>query len=148
MARSESMETCGVKITSRVLSPGTAAGPPLVLLEPLSFWGAYDPATGTIIDTHHPQCGASLTGSIVLMPETRGSGSTPGAIAESIRRKTAPSGIVLLKPDVNVAIGSFIAATLYGLRCPVVSVCPSDYERLAAASHLSIFEDGSIEVRL
>jgi predicted aconitase with swiveling domain len=140
------MEISVVKIKAGVLSSGTAAGTPLVLDEPLSFWGAFDPLTGTIIDTHHPQRGQCLSGRIVLMPETRGSGSAPGAIAEAIRRNTAPQAIVLMRSDVNLAIGSFIAATLYGRRCPVLSVKRPHYEQLSSATHITIEEDGTIEI--
>ena len=131
-------------IAARVLNPGTAKGPVLVVEEPLSFWGAFDPLTGLIVDTHHPQRGARLAQRIVMMPETRGSGSASGSIAEAIRRGTAPLALILMKPDVNLAVGSFIAATLYGKSCPVLSVGASDYRRLAAATHLAIAEDGSI----
>jgi predicted aconitase with swiveling domain len=135
-----------VKLKADVLSSGTAEGTPLVLTEPLSFWGAFDPLTGTIIDTHHPQRGQCLSGRIILMPETRGSGSAPGAIAEAIRRNTAPQAIVLMRSDVNLAIGSLIAATLYGRRCPILSVARPAYEQVASAAHVIISEDGSIEI--
>jgi predicted aconitase with swiveling domain len=132
-------------IAARVLNPGTAKGPVLLVEEPLSFWGAFDPLTGLIVDTHHPQQGACLARKIVMMTETRGSGSASGSIAEAIRRGTAPLALILMKPDVNLAIGSFIAAALYGKSCPVLSVDASDYRRLAAVTHLGIAEDGSIE---
>jgi uncharacterized protein len=132
-------------IAARVLNPGTAEGPVLLVEEPLSFWGAFDPLTGLIVDTHHPQRGACLAHKIVVMPETRGSGSASGSIAEAIRRGTAPLALILMKPDVNLAIGGFIAATLYGKSFPVLSVDGPDYRRLAAATHLCIAEDGCIE---
>jgi predicted aconitase with swiveling domain len=134
-------------IAARVLNAGTAAGPLFVVEEPLSFWGAFDPLTGLIVDTHHPQRGACLAGRIVIMPETRGSGSAPGSIAEAIRRGTAPLALILMKPDVNLAVGSFIAARLYGKSCPVLSVDPSDYQLLADATHITIAEDGTIETQ-
>jgi predicted aconitase with swiveling domain len=134
-----------VIITADVLSPGEARGPILVLSEPLSFWGAFDPRTGMIVDSHHPQRGEILGGRILLLPETRGSGSAPGAIAEAIRCSTAPLAIILLKPDVNLAIGSFIAAVLYGRHCPILSVSAQDYERLAATTFMSIAADGTID---
>ena len=71
-------------IRARVLVAGSAEGPVLALDEPLSFWGAFDPRTGIILDIHHPQRGACLKGTILLMHESRGSGSAPGAIAEAI----------------------------------------------------------------
>jgi uncharacterized protein len=134
-----------MKIKGLVLSPGEATGPLLVLAEPLSFWGSFDPKTGTIVDARHPQRGECLSGRIVLMRETRGSGSASGAIAEAIRRNTAPLAIILVKPDVNLAIGGFIAATLYARLCPILSVDKRDYDALAAFSHVAIAEDGTIE---
>ena len=127
-----------------VLNPGEAQGPVLVLDEPLSFWGAYDPATGTIIDLHHPQCGACLAGMILVLPATRGSGTAPGALAEAVRRGTAPAAILLGEPDVNLAIGCFIAAELYGRSCPVLSVSPNDYAQVASWPHAAVRSDGAI----
>jgi uncharacterized protein len=129
-----------------VLNPGKAAGPVLVLTEPLSFWGAYDPRSGRIVDTHHPQSGAFLGGHILLLPETRGSGGTPGGIAEAIRRNTAPSGIILMQPDINLAVGAAVAARLYGRDCPVLAVSAPDYLTLKSASHISIAPDGLITI--
>jgi predicted aconitase with swiveling domain len=129
---------------ARILNAGEASGPLLVLGEPLSFWGAFDPKTGEIIDTHHPQRGVRLAGSIVLMSETRGSGSAPGAIAEAIRRGTAPLGIILGKPDVNLAIGASVAALLYGRSCPIVSVLPEIYAALKPAAGVMIESDGTL----
>jgi uncharacterized protein len=115
-------------ITATILNSGIAHGPVLVLTEPLSFWGAYDPRSGCIVDTHHPQSGLCLAGHILLLPETRGSGGTPGGIAEAIRRGTAPLGIILMVPDINLAIGAAVAARLYGNNCPVVTVDETNYE--------------------
>ena len=49
-------------MTGRVILAGTAEGPVLATQEPLSFWGGVDPATGRVIDVHHPLHGQSLTG--------------------------------------------------------------------------------------
>ena len=68
-------------IRARILTGEAAEGRVLSLDEPLSFWGAFEPRTGVIIDVHHPQRGACVKGRILLMTETRGSGSAPGAIA-------------------------------------------------------------------
>ena len=42
------MAAIAITITARILTPGTAQATTLVLSEPLSFWGGYDPATGVI----------------------------------------------------------------------------------------------------
>lgn len=131
-------------IRARVLNCGEAEGPVLALDEPLSFWGAFEPRTGVIIDVHHPQRGACLAGVILLMRESRGSGSAPGAIAEAIRLGTAPAAIVLVVPDINLAIGAQVAETLYGKSCPVLAVRADDYEILKQAAKLRISRDGAI----
>jgi predicted aconitase with swiveling domain len=131
-------------IRATVLNDGEAQGPVLVLEAPLSFWGGFDPRTGMIIDVHHPQRGAFLAGAILLMREARGSGSSPGAIAEAIRLGTAPAAIVLVTPDVNLAIGAQVAGTLYGQQCPVLAASADDYELLQQAAKLRISRGGAI----
>ncbi len=133
-------------IHSTILNAGSATGPVLVLSEPLSFWGAFDPRSGRIVDTHHPQCGTVLAGKILLMQESRGSGTAPGAIAEAIRLGTAPSALILIMPDINLAIGAAVAARLYGNKCPVLAVTGEQYLRLTIAPHITIAEDGQITV--
>jgi uncharacterized protein len=133
-----------MKVMGTILNAGVAEGPTLVLTEPVSFWGAFDPRSGTIIDVHHPQCGAAMAGYILLLPETRGSGGTPGGIAEAIRRQTGPLGIVLVSPDINLAIGASVAGKLYGRHCPVLTVGQGDYARLTTHRSLSIARDGTI----
>ena len=104
----------------RVLSPGVATGRALVLDEPLSFWGGLDPGTGALIDAHHPQVGASLSGRVLVMPSGRGSSSSSYVFAEAIRAGTAPAAVVLGEADPIVALGAIVAGTLYGIEVPVV----------------------------
>lgn len=75
-------------IGTRILHAGSADGPVLRLDAPLSFWGGFEPLTGNIVDAHHPQRGINIAGRIILMAQSRGSGTAPGALAEAIRRGT------------------------------------------------------------
>lgn len=130
---------------ARVLSGGVSVeGPVLSLDEPLSFWGAFDPRTGLIIDIHHPQRGASVKDSVLVMRETRGSGSAPGAIAEAIRLGTAPWAIILGEADINLAVGAEVAAVLYGRHCVVVCVPLETLNTLRRARRIAIAEDGEV----
>jgi predicted aconitase with swiveling domain len=99
---------------------GEAAGEVLVLEEPLSFWGGIDPASGDIIDVHHPQRGSNIAGKVLVMPGGRGSSSSSSVLAEAIRAGTAPAAIVLREPDPIVALGAIVARELYGVTVPVV----------------------------
>jgi predicted aconitase with swiveling domain len=99
---------------------GNAAGLAVVLARPLSFWGGIDVATGRIIDATHPNRGETVTGRILVMPGGRGSSSSSSVLAEAIRRKTAPAGIILARPDAILAVGAIVADMLYALRVPLV----------------------------
>jgi uncharacterized protein len=83
----------------------------------------------------------------VLMEESRGSGTAPGAMAEAIRRGTAPLAIILKRPDTNLAIGAMVASALYGMDCAVLAVSPKDFTRLSREAALSIAADGRITPR-
>ena len=128
---------------ARILHPGMAAGLAIRLTEPLSFWGGVDD-DGRLVDAHHPQCGAVLTGRVLLMESGRGSSSSSSVLAERIRTRTAPAAVILSRPDQIIPLGALIAHELYGLALPVV-VAPYDdlpTDRLitvdATASHASI----------
>lgn len=110
----------------RTLVPGEARGPALVLSEPLSFWGGLDPATGAIIDVHHPQRGAVVTGTVLVMPGGRGSSSSSSVLAEAIRAGAAPAAIVLTEADPIIALGAIVARELYGISIPIVVIQMSD----------------------
>ena len=122
----------------RVLVEGSATGAALVLDEPLSFWGGVDPATGEIIEATHPQRGEIVTGRILVMPWGRGSSSSATVLAESIRLRTGPAGIVLSEPDEIITIGALVAADLYGVKVPVFLATPDAYERIRADDELSL----------
>lgn len=118
-------------------------GRALVLDEGLSLWGGMDPATGELIDAHHPQRGASLTGRILVMPSGRGSSSSASVLAEAVRAGTAPAGIVLGEPDLILAIGAAVAEELYGIRVPVV-VAPEAATAMQEGGTVRIGHDGSV----
>ena len=108
----------------------TAHAPALVLDEPLSLWGGLDPTSGTIVDVHHPQRGASVSGRVLVMPAGRGSSSSASVLAEAARLRTAPVAIVLCEPDLILAIGAAVAEELYGVRIPVVVAAAADYAQI------------------
>ena len=120
------------------LVTGSAAGPVFALSEPLSFWGGFDAASGTIIDRSHPQVGARLSAHVLLMPSGRGSSSGSSVLAEALRIGTGPCAIVLLTRDAIVTVGALVAAELYRRSCPVVLARESDWPTLSAASRMLV----------
>ena len=129
-------------MTARLLAPGSATAPALVLDEPLSLWGGLDPATGAIIEVRHPQCGEIVTGRVLVLPAARGSSSSASVLAEAVRAGTAPAGIVLGEPDLILAIGAAVAEELYGVQLPIAVVDPDALIGLTSGTRVSIGPEG------
>ncbi len=134
------------ELQATVLYPGAAEGPVLWLDEPLSFWGGFDPATGVIVDNNHPQSGVCIKDTVLVLPATRGSGGTPGGVAEAIRLGTAPKAIIMVTADANVMIGAAVAEKLYGLICPVLQLSGDAFASLQHAGHVRVTPAGQIAV--
>jgi uncharacterized protein len=120
------------------------AGRALVLEEGLSLWGGMDPATGELIDGHHPQRGATLTGRVVVMPSGRGSSSSASVLAEAVRAGTAPAAIVLGEPDLILSIGAAVAEELYGVVVPVVVVSAEQLANIPDGAEIRIGPEGAV----
>jgi len=124
---------------------GEAAGPALVLDEPLSLWGGLDPESGLIIDQHHPQHGLCVSGVVLFMACGRGSSSASSVLAEAVRLGTAPAAFVLHERDEIIALGSLVAEEVYGLVTPVVVVDPIDVADLQTGRQVQV-GNGSIRL--
>jgi predicted aconitase with swiveling domain len=128
-------------ITGWRVTSGEAEGAVLKLDAPVSFWGGIGPE-GDIIDVHHPQHGAIVTGRILVMRSGRGSSSGTYVLAELLRLGIAPAGIILTEPDGIIATGALVAAELYDARMPIVTVSDKDYARIEDRVTMSIAMDG------
>ena len=113
----------------------------VVLDEGLSLWGGMDPATGELIDVHHPQRGTNLAGRVLVMPNGRGSSSSASVLAEAVRAGTAPAAIVLGEPDLILAIGAAVADELYGARVPVVVLPRDAYDAIGDGEDVDLESD-------
>jgi len=90
-------------MSGRLIAPGRARAPALVLDEPLSLWGGLDPATGRVIELRHPQHGATVSGRVLVLPAARGSSSSASVLAEVVRAGTAPAAIVTAQVELGGA---------------------------------------------
>ena len=120
----------------------TVVGRTLVLTDGLSLWGGMDPATGELIDAHHPQRGANLARRVVVMPSGRGSSSSASVLAEAVRAGTAPAAILLREPDLILSIGAAVAAELYGVDVPVVVLSPEELAAIGEGAEVVVGPDG------
>jgi predicted aconitase with swiveling domain len=130
-----------VTLAGEALTPGQARGMTLVLDEPISFWGGVDENTGRVTDTRHPQSGASVAGTILVLQCGRGSSSSSSVLAECLRNGVGPAAIVLAEPDPILALGALVAGELYGTEIPVVVVPTNAYAACSAARELTVEAD-------
>jgi len=114
-------------LAARSILAGLASGPVLATDEPLSFWGGVDPATGRVIDTHHPLHGRSITGTILTMPSTRGSCTGSGVLLDLALSGRAPAALVFREPEDVVTLGALVAAEMFGRTLPVVRLSPDAF---------------------
>lgn len=110
----------------RLLVDGVGVGPIKTLQAPLSFWGGVDVSNGRIIDKNHPQHGESVQGAILSLPHGRGSSSSATVLAEMIRLRTGPVGLLLGEPDEILIAGAFVANALYKVGFVVAVGFPPD----------------------
>jgi cis-L-3-hydroxyproline dehydratase len=123
---------------------GRARGPVVATTKPLSFWGGVDPASGTVIDVHHPLHGRRLTGVVLVMPSSRGSCSGSGVLLDLLLTGRGPAALVFSEPEDVLTLGALVAAELFGVSLPVVRASPEAFEALSAASEIAI-DDSAIE---
>jgi len=126
---------------------GSISGEALVTVVPLSFWGGFDPASGLVIDEHHPLCGAALAGRVLVMPSGRGSCSASGVLLESICLGTAPAAILTRRPDPILVLGAVLAEELHELTMPVGTLAGEDAAHAALAGRMVTLTAAGVTVR-
>lgn len=134
-----------VTLTGRAIIHGQAQGRALVSSEPLSFWGGYDYATGTIIDRRHPLVGEVAAGRILALPFTRGSSTTTAVLLEAVKAGTAPAAILTTAVDSFFALASIVADEMYGKPIPLVVLDEDDFSQLRTGDDISV-EGGTLRI--
>ena len=125
-------------IPATTLAEGNVQGRLALLTEPLSLWGGLDVRTGAIIDAQHPQCGLALAGRILAMKTARGSSSSSSALVEAARAGVAPAAIILSRHDAILVIGALVAADLYRVRIPIVTIPVDQWDQLRDGSVVNV----------
>nr|MBA3324525.1 DUF126 domain-containing protein [Paracoccaceae bacterium] len=124
----------------RSIIPGEAEGAVIFCEEGLSFWGGVDPATGRVIDAHHPLHGRSLAGGIVAMPTSRGSCTGSGVLLELALNGHAPAALAFREAEDVLTLGALIAGRLFGQPIPVLRLCPEAFAALIGAERARLTE--------
>lgn len=126
---------------ARFILAGCAAGPILFTDEPLSFWGGVDPATGLVIDVHHPLHGQSLTGKVLVMPSSRGSCTGSGVLLDLVLSGRGPSALVFRDAEDVLTLGALVAAEMFGNALPVLRLAPASFAALGQETEARIAGD-------
>ncbi|WP_417582219.1 aconitase X [Pelagibacterium sp.] len=125
--------------TARTILGGAAEGLVLASSEALSFWGGVDPATGNIIDIHHPLHGENVTGKILLMPSSRGSCTGSGVLLDLALNNRAPAALIFSEPEDVLTLGALVAE-IFGHAIPVLRADTLAFAVLASAQRITITE--------
>ncbi|WP_128254322.1 aconitase X [Falsirhodobacter deserti] len=125
-------------MTARIVVAGQAEGPVVHTAEGLSFWGGVDPATGIVIDAHHPLAGQCLTGAILMMPTSRGSCTGSGVLLDLALTGRGPAALVFRGPEDILTLGALIAGRMFGRALPVLRLDEAEFDALSRATHATI----------
>lgn len=116
------MPSTPIRVTGRSLVAGAAQGALLFADVGLSFWGGVDPASGEVIDRHHPLSGERLAGRVLAIPSGRGSCTGSSVLMELISNGHAPAALVLAEADEILTLGVLVAQVIFQRSLPVVCV--------------------------
>lgn len=119
---------------------GRARGPVIASPEPLSFWGGVDPATGGVIDVHHPLHGVSLAGAILVMPGSRGSCTGSGVLLDLALNGRAPAALVFSGPEDVLTLGALVASEMFDRSIPVLRLGSEAFQALSQTKSAVISE--------
>ena len=122
---------------------GRASGELLVSKTGLSFWGGVNPATGLIIDQHHPLHNLNLNGKILALPSGRGSCSGSGVMLELLLNKVAPAALILFETEDILTLGVMVSEVLFERSIPVCRITAEDFNQLKSGG-LAEISDGMI----
>ncbi|WP_136684445.1 cis-3-hydroxy-L-proline dehydratase [Falsirhodobacter xinxiangensis] len=125
-------------MTGVALVPGTASGPVIASAEGLSFWGGVDPATGVVIDAHHPLHGRCITGAVLMMPTSRGSCTGSGVLLDLALTGRAPAALIFREAEDILTLGALIAGRMFDRALPVLRLGAADFDAIAASGHAAI----------
>ncbi|WP_274427234.1 cis-3-hydroxy-L-proline dehydratase [Chelativorans sp. YIM 93263] len=107
----------------------------------LSFWGGVDPATGIIIDRHHPLHGECLAGRVLAIPSGRGSCSGSGVLLELILNGHAPAAVVVCEREQILTLGALVAELVFDRSIPVLQVERKVFAHIGAFRHARVGKD-------
>jgi len=129
----------GCKIT-----PGRVRGEVLVTLQPISFWGGVDPASGRIIDPRHELFEQAVCGKVLAFPYGKGSSTTSLIILELLQVGKAPAAIINVHTEPILATGPIVSRIFYGQSLPMITLTEKDFKLLSTGQRVLVDADSSV----
>jgi len=131
-------------VQAEVLLDGSSEGEVRASCVPLSFWGGFDPVTGTVIDHRHPLHAAVLTGHILVLPHGKGSSTGSPILVDALLQGTAPAAIVLNRVDEIIALGGVVYEEFFNQTMPILVLDDAAFELAANATYMQILTGGRV----
>ena len=126
------------------ISPGRADGEVLVSLQPISFWGGVDPASGRVIDPRHELFGQEICDKVLAFPQGKGSSTTSLIILELLRVGKAPAAIINVHAEPILATGPVVSRIFYGWEIPMITLAERDFKRLSTGQQVEVDADNQV----
>ncbi len=126
------------KLKGCCVVPGVATGEVLTTLQPISFWGGVDPATGLINDPRHELFGQSVAGKVLVFPFGKGSSTGSLIMLELARVNKAPAAIVNVRTEAILATGPIVCKHFYGKEIPIISVDENSVQKLQTGQQVTV----------
>jgi len=108
---------------------------------PISFWGGVHPATGDVIDEHHPLNGENISGRILAIPGSRGSCSGSSVLLELLDSDKAPAAIIFSEHEEILVLGAIIARVMFTKSLTLMQINTADFAQLEHDQNISIVDD-------
>ena len=109
------------------------------------MFGAAGSSTLSIDDPRHPQHGACIAATVLLVPATVGSSSSSSVLLELIARARAPAALVLGAPDAILCLGAVVADAMGWPAPPVVELPVAEHRQLEPGSRVRLTADGQFQ---
>ncbi len=116
-------------LKGRALGGGTIEGEAIVSKMMFNWAGAFNPATGEIIDPRHDHYKKKLKDKVFIYTFSRGSTTNPAIFMEGVRNKVNPIALVMVEMEPMTMMGVASAAIFYKVNIPAVdktNINPTD----------------------
>ncbi len=130
-------------LKGRKVVGGVAEGEALVTRETISGWGGVQPATGTIIETHHELRGVSFAGKVLVFPGAKGSSGWSSTFHIARLAGSAPIALIFNEMTAKAALGAVV------MRIPAITELDRDpLDLIETGDWVKVDADkGTVEIR-